>query len=274
MSEQTIYGPWVGKRYNYPDDHETTVKFLVDELCTLKEKHGVVGIKQSFEDEGAILSDVVTMRRVTSYCDLSMFVKIGGCEAVTDINNCVSIGINSIIAPMVETPFALRKFHDSIKNIDYANFFFVCESETAFKNLENMLSSEWAKKLSGVIVGRSDLTKSFGLEKESVDSDFINEKVETVLSIAKKHGYKTTMGGNISTKSVGFVKKMYENNLLDKVETRNVVIALDNEIVSNLDDSISAALKYEIDWLNFKANNYINIGAAYSDRAEVLKGRI
>ena len=35
------------------------------------------------------------------------FVKVGGCEANTDIYNCLKIGVNGIIAPMVETPFAI-----------------------------------------------------------------------------------------------------------------------------------------------------------------------
>ena len=37
-------------------------------------------------------------------------VKIGGCEAKNDIFFCKKIKTNSIVAPMVESEYALRKF--------------------------------------------------------------------------------------------------------------------------------------------------------------------
>ena len=40
------------------------MKTLVNKLQLLK-TIGVVGVKQSFEDEGAILQDVILMRRIT-----------------------------------------------------------------------------------------------------------------------------------------------------------------------------------------------------------------
>ena len=60
-----ITGKWHGKRYDYEDNERSTVRALSDSLNSLSKIHNVVGIKQSFEDEGAILSDVITMRRIT-----------------------------------------------------------------------------------------------------------------------------------------------------------------------------------------------------------------
>mgnify|MGYP001159727531 CR=1 FL=1 len=62
---------------------------IAKQLEALMER-GVVAIKQSFEDEGVILSDVFTMRRITEPIGTNVYVKIGGCEAITDINNCLS----------------------------------------------------------------------------------------------------------------------------------------------------------------------------------------
>jgi len=272
--DQEIYGPWQGKRYDYSDNHKKGLEQLIDTLSELGDDCGVVGIKQSFEDEGVILDDVLTMRRITDLCNMSLYVKIGGCEAVTDINNCVSIGIDSIIAPMVETPFALRKYIDAVKNIQQTNFYFVCESRTALSNLETMLSSNSAKYLNGMIVGRSDFTKSYGIDKNEVDSDFINEQVYEALKLSKKYDLINTMGGNISIKSVDFIKRVYADGYLDKIETRNVVVKLEDHNIDNLINIISRALSFEIDWLNFKANNYNSIGSFYLNRAKVLKDRI
>lgn len=274
MKNKEILGSWRGKRYDYQDKERKTFKFLVDRLSSLKKQYNILGIKQSFEDEGAILDDVLTMRRITELAGVSLYVKIGGCEAITDINHCASIGVDTVIAPMVESPFALSKFINAVKNINSLNCMFVCETKTAAQNLDDMLSKEEAKRLSGIVVGRSDFTKSFSLPKDNVDSEFINKEVRKCLITAKQHNLVTTMGGNISVSSVDFVKEMFDNKLLDKIETRNIVIGLNDQNINCLDDTIKAALNYEIEWLCFKAQNYNSIGSSFQDRAEVLQGRI
>ena len=67
---------------------------------------------------------------------------------------------------------------------------------------------------------------------------------------------------------------MYSNDLLDKIETRNVVITLDEKNINSLTESITKSLLFEIDWLEFKASNYASIGNAFSERTRVLKKRI
>ena len=54
------------------------MKELLEALANIEH---VEGVKQSFEDEGAVLEDVVLMRQLTSLANLYMNVKIGGCEA-------------------------------------------------------------------------------------------------------------------------------------------------------------------------------------------------
>lgn len=274
MSSNKIVGNWNGKRYNYEDQEKNTFKFLVSELKKLNKNFGVVGIKQSFEDEGAILSDVLTMRRITELCDLSMYVKIGGCEAITDINNCVSMGIDYIIPPMIETPYAFKKFASAIKNINDTKYYFLCETKTAYENLDSILNCEESSILEGVIVGRSDFTKSYGLDKTETDSKFILDKVEEIYKKCKSKNFKTTMGGNISKDSCDFIKKLFDKNLLDKIETRNMVVKLNKKNIKKLENTIREVILYEIEWLKFKSLNYSSIGSAYLDRANILKSRI
>lgn len=274
MKESKIQGPWEGKRYDYQDNHEQTMKTLIDTLRNIKSQYNIVGIKQSFEDEGVILNDVMTMRRITEMCDLKMYVKIGGCEAITDINNCVNMGINTLIAPMVETTFSLKKYIDAVKNINSTDFYFVCETKTAADNLKDMLDSDVDNSISGVVVGRSDFTKSFGLSKSKVDSGFMNQQVESALETIKNKNLKTTMGGNISVQSSDFIKRMYTQGLLDNIETRNVVIGLNDKNINRLDQCITNALKFEIDWMCYKSSNYTSIGNSYHERVQVLKRRI
>jgi hypothetical protein len=250
------------------------MKDLIKDLKKLAKNFNVVGIKQSFEDEGALLQDVILMRRITELSDLYLNIKIGGCEATSDINICQKIGTNSIVAPMVETEFALQKFVESIVHLNDTNFYINVESKTTYQNLDNMLSSQSAKLLNGIVVGRSDLTKSYGYSKDYVDSEPISTIVYDAMTKAKDYGYTTLMGGNISSKSCEFIKKLYADNLLDYIETRNVILKLDDYNTENLSDAIKEIILFESNWLNYKADYYNSIATEYLDRSKLLINRI
>ena len=70
----------------------------------------MAGIKQPLEDEGASFNDIKIMKKITSPTKVDLNVKIGGCEAKNDIFFCKKIKTNSIVAPMVESEYVLRKF--------------------------------------------------------------------------------------------------------------------------------------------------------------------
>jgi hypothetical protein len=204
---------------------------------------------------------------------LQSFVKIGGCEAKSDLFNCIRLGINGIIAPMVETPFALSKFTDIMNEYtNRADAYVVIESKTAYENIDEILHNGQGK-LKGIIVGRSDFSKSYKLNKSEVDSDFIYDKVEEILYKAKENKYSTTMGGNISTRSTTFIKDMYQKKLLDKIETRNIVIGLNSENIKIIDETIQKALDFEIEWLQYKLSISSKLNDEYSQRIELLKNR-
>ena len=72
-------------------------------------------------------------------------LKIGGCEAIKDLYESKQLGVNYIIAPMVETPYALQKFIKA-KNLVYSEeealdtkFLFNCETKTTVNNFEEMI---------------------------------------------------------------------------------------------------------------------------------------
>lgn len=246
---------------------------IVEELKNLTSL-GVVGIKQSFEDEGALPQDILTMRRVTEQIGLNLSIKIGGCEAKTDIQFCKSINADKIVAPMVETSFALTKFIESIINIPKLNFYINIESKTAYENLDNILSSPSSKLLSGIVIGRSDLTKSYGFGKDYVDSPQMQDIVYKALVKCKEYNITTLMGGNISSKSSKFVKKLYKEKLLEYIETRNVIIKLNNKNINNIASIIKSSLIFESKWLQYKANYYNKIGKEYTDRSNLILNRI
>ena len=252
---------------------------LTQELKKLL-KDGVVGIKQSFEDEGVLFDDVVKMKRMCDSIGGYVSVKIGGCEAISDINNCLLLDVKGIVAPMVESEFALQKFVEAIiSNVDSdirenMNFYINVESKTAYENLDKILSSPSSKLLTGVVVGRSDLTKSFGYGKQDVISNEMCEVVTDILKQCKNYGFTTLMGGNIGDSSINFIKNLYEKKLLNNIETRNVIMDLDKVNMSNLNNLIKNSLLFESKWLNYKASYYNKIGNQYVNRSKTILDRI
>jgi len=248
-------------------------KDLLNELNNLKNQ-GVVGIKQSFEDEGVILDDLITMRRLTDLSGVYLSVKIGGCEAITDINLSQQVGVDGVVAPMIESQFALQKYIEIVKDLKDIKLYVNIESRQAYNNLDSILSSPSSKLLCGVVVGRSDLTKSYGHGKDYVDSKEMQNIVYDVMSKCKEYDMITLMGGNISNKSVGFIKKLFEEKLLDYIETRNVIMKLTDSSVNNLNGLVKSALLFESLWLKFKANKYKKISDEYMLRSNTINDRL
>lgn len=248
-----------------------TMTELIHDLKVLKHSHGVVGIKQSFEDEGVILDDVITMRRITELAGLELYIKIGGCEAKSDIQFCERIGVDVIIAPMIETEFAMQKYMEATQD-SKMRLYFVCETKTSHNNIEKIILAS-NNRLSGIVIGRSDYCKSFKLSKMDVNSNPVQMEITNLLKRidALLPFISTTMGGNISVESIPFIIALEEKKLLNKIETRNVVIDLSKTSV--IRDSIQESLNFEIKWLKYKAQNYLENGNSYLERADLLEKR-
>ena len=65
---------------------------------------------------------------------MKLNVKIGGCEARNDIFFCSNLKVDSIVAPMVESSYALKKFIQVVPKEYLGNLFINLESKTAFNN--------------------------------------------------------------------------------------------------------------------------------------------
>ena len=278
------------------NNDKQTNKFISD-LVRLK-RLGAVGVKQSFEDEGASREDIRKMRAMTSAANLDLNVKVGGCEARNDISFCKKIGVNGIVAPMVESKYALKKFIQTVtdyeilvtdkqikkrivdqkKNLLYINL----ETNLAFNNIDEIMNSANFKLLDGIVIGRSDLVGSFGLTKDHVDSKRAFKKVFNLLKKIKKKKKKNficKMGGSITTNSKTFINKLFENKLLDRIETRNMEILLNKKNIANFKTILIHAFNFELGWAKYKLKDSILNKSKLmikenSSRIKILKKRI
>ena len=252
---------------------------MVDILKMLKNEYGVFEIKAEFEAEGSRMEELMRLKDVTTFVGLPIILKIGGVEAVTDVYNASSLGVNGIIDPMVETPFALSKFLNLIKNMiaeDNAKdieFAFNLETFTAYKNIDEMLKLPGVSMLSGVTIGRVDLTGSMGLEREAINtSGDVYDICKTILSKTKKMGLKTGIGGGISKEALPIITKLTESKLLDKFETRKVVFPAAS--YNHGYPAILKALEFELLWLKSKRRYYSRIKIEDENRIAMLEKRV
>ena len=66
---------------------------------------------------------------------------------------------------------------------------------------------------------------------------------------------------------------MFLKGYLNKIETRNIIIGLTSENIVNLDETISNALDFEINWLKYKSKLYSEISNEYIHRSGLLESR-
>jgi hypothetical protein len=230
------------------------MKNLIQNLKSLK-KIGVIAIKQSLEDEGASFKDIEIMRAITKAAKINLNVKIGGCEAKNDIFFCKKINTNSIVAPMVESKYALKKFIQCVGKKTNISLLVNLETDLSLLNLNSMIGSKYFQFLNGIVIGRSDLAGSLDLEKKDVNSNKIFNKVKNSFLKIKKFSKKKMifkMGGSITPKSIKFIEKLYNRKLLHRIETRNVEIKLSKNTIKKLDQIISKAFEFELEWLKYQ----------------------
>lgn len=253
---------------------------MVDQLKDLKENHFAIGIKAEFEAEGTRLEEALRLKEVITKAGLDLTIKIGGCEALKDMYDSRSIGVTRIVGPMIETPYALKKFlacanlafpEDERKEVD---FLINVETISTVKNFDDMLQLPNISELKGIVVGRVDMTGSMGLTRNDINSDAILKICDEVLVKAKKfNGMECVIGGGVSADSLPFFDNLTPDHL-DKFETRKVLFDARNATLANGGDKgILKAVGFELMWLKNKRNFYGMIYKEDENRIDMLQAR-
>ena len=242
-------------------------------ILTQLKVSGCSGVKISFEDEGASLNEVISMRYLTSVVGIKLTIKIGGCEAKRDIVDCLNISCDSIVAPMIESAFALNKFSDSLKQYNYTGERgFNLETINAYNNLEE-LSKEFSC-IDFVTVGRGDLTSSLNNNRADVNNENMYEMTVNIFKKTKEHGKKCYLGGSMNIESKYFICKLINHGLLDKFETRYVIFDVEQTIIEDLENIFHLADLFEIKWLQFISESHKILSIKDSSRIKKIEERL
>ena len=250
---------------------------MVDALKDMKENHHVIGIKAEFEAEGTRLEEALRLKEVITKAGLDLTIKIGGCEAIKDMYDARSIGVGTIVAPMIETAYAMKKYVKATKFIypedehKSVKFLINIETITGFKNMDEMISSPDFKDISGVVLGRVDMTGSMGLTREDINSDKILNIAKVMSEKIKPTGKDIVIGGGVSAHSLPFFKQL---PYLSRFETRKIIFdakkALNDK---NADKGILKAVGFELMWLKNKREFYGMIFKEDEARLQMLEAR-
>jgi hypothetical protein len=257
----------------------TLEKKMVGTLSDLRKNHHVIGVKCEFEAEGTRLEEALRLKEVVTRAGLDLTIKIGGCEALKDMYDARTIGVNAIVAPMIESSYALKKYIQSAKlafpedERKDVSFLINIETKTGYSNIDKILSMPESKDLTGIVFGRVDMTGSMDLTREEINSE---EIFKVACSLAEKtlnHNKKLIIGGGVSAHSLPFFKKLPAGALY-KFETRKIIFdaqkALQDE---NADKGILKAVGFELMWLKNKKAFYGAIHDEDSQRLIMLEAR-
>tara|TARA_Y100000590_G_C15643566_1_gene985971 strand:- start:585 stop:1352 length:768 start_codon:yes stop_codon:yes gene_type:complete len=229
---------------------------LVKQIKLLKKNYKLYGLKAEFEAEGSSNSDIQLLRSISLITDTKIFVKIGGVEAINDIYNCLEIGVDGIIAPMVETEFGVHKFVNFFKKnqlIKKPHLTINIESKSAFDNLKDILRAGKGY-IDNITIGRSDFSASYFNKSVKPDTKFIDDKITIISNEAKKNGITTTVGGSVSQKTIDRLKKNRRlSSKIVKLETRKIILPTKSFLKK---DAIVNALNFEKNYILLK--NEIN----------------
>jgi hypothetical protein len=248
------------------------MEYLKEILSKLKHL-GCSGIKISYEDEGALLNEMITMRYLTAFVGVNLSIKIGGCEAKRDIVDCLNLNTDTIVAPMVESAFALKKFANSLKVYNYnGGKGFNLETIQAYKSLEE-ISNEF-NLVDFVTLGRVDFVSSLNKDRNFVNSEEMFEIVSNVFEKAREKNIKCYLGGAISIESKEFIGKLIDKNLLDKFETRYIIFDTSKINFENFNDLLYWANVFEVEWLKLISNRYNLLFNKDTNRIKMIEERI
>jgi hypothetical protein len=259
-----------------------SAKRLLESLSKGVQEANFAGVKSEFEAEGTRAEDLKILLFAARTLGLETIVKIGGCEALRDMRELSTMGrVTNIVAPMIESPFALRKFkqmaRQSQDQLDFKpSLFFNIETKSGVENIDAILDEASSGDLiDGITFGRGDFTESLGLERSQVDQQQVSEAVLEVCKKSKERGLDFCVGGSVTAKSVGILQNLAVEGAL-AFETRKISINF-FDVGDNADlikASIEAALRFELVWLETKRDRYYLVADEDRKRIGDLESRL
>lgn len=203
--------------------------------------NGLVGFKAGTEAEKQTPTEILAFA-----CHIpdnhEIRIKIGGPEDNATMKALYACGFKNYIAPMVESPFAVKKFvmaADWVTGGHKENLMLTVnlESITAFEKCDEILTCKEMAYLHKVNIGKTDLALSIN---RSADDEEVLKMAAQIVSRAKAKGKITGIGGSINIRTIDRIIDIVHP---DEFETRNVIFATNK--IKDAKTSVRCALEFE-----------------------------
>ncbi len=259
---------------------------MLDILKRGRDESGYTAVKAEFEAEGTRTDELLRLIEIARKADLGVGLKIGGCEAVRDLLESKQFGVEYVIAPMIESPYALSKYIQATNAVYTAEeredtrFLFNLETETAYQSLSDLANAATQPNgVDGIVFGRVDFTLSRGLSRDDINTEEITKCCLVTADVCRSNHLDFVLGGGVSRDSLGELALVHGTHL-SRFETRKIIF--DASVFADSDrdaDSnpvalgLLAAVHFEMLWLLNKQDYYNRIAAEDNRRIDMLERR-
>lgn len=255
---------------------------MLDILKKGKNEFGYVSVKAEFEAEGTRVDELLRLVELARRADLKLALKVGGCEAMTDLMVAKQIGVDYVIGPMIETSYALWKFIDAKNKVfskeeqEGTEFLYNLETYTGYQNKQSMSKQATVENgVNGVVFGRVDFSMSRrdeGWGRDDINLPKVTQCVLDVAQIARDAGQDIVVGGGVSSDSIDVLKEIRAVHL-SRFETRKIVFDGSATEVTDLSQGLINAVHFELLWLQNKRDYYGSIFTEDDKRIKMLDDR-